>query len=86
MQLQVTNIHRRSNGTIDTDVYRRKSLPAAAGDHKPDLASVRTHLSGRLIGAIAILVSFALLLSRNPVPQGAASTFDLQGLPAVRIR
>ena len=26
MQLQVTNIHRRSNGTIDTEVYRRKAF------------------------------------------------------------
>ena len=26
MQIQVTNIHRRSNGTVDTDVYRRKAF------------------------------------------------------------
>ena len=29
----------------------------------------------RLIGAIAILVSYALFLPRNPLPQGAGSTF-----------
>ena len=26
MQLQVTNIHRRSNGTVDMDVYRWKAF------------------------------------------------------------
>ena len=52
MQLQVTNIHRRSTNQI----LRRLGRSA-----RP------------LLGAIAILVSYALLLPRNPVPQGATS-------------
>ena len=34
MQIQVTNIHRRSNGTVDTDVYRRKAFLLRRRDHK----------------------------------------------------
>ena len=52
MQLQVTNIHRRSTNQI----LRRLGCSA-----RP------------LLGAIAILVSYALLLPRNPLPQGAGS-------------
>ena len=73
MQLQVTNIHRRSNGTLDTDVYRQRAILSRRETTNQILR--RLGRSARpLLGAIAILVSYALLLPRNPLPQGAAST------------
>ena len=72
MQLQVTSIHRRSNGTVDIDVYLRKAFLLRRETTNRILR--RLGRSARpLLGAIAILVSYALLLPRNPVPQGAAS-------------
>jgi len=72
MQLQVTNIHRRSNGTLDTDVYRQRAILVRRETTNQILR--RLERSARpLLGAIAILVSYALLLPRNPLPQGAAS-------------
>ena len=72
MQLQVTNIHRRSNGTIDTDVYRRSAFLL-----RREITNQILRRLGRsvrpLVGALAILLSYALLLSRTPMPQGAAS-------------
>jgi hypothetical protein len=84
MQLQVTNIHRRSNGTLDTDVYRQRAILLRRETTNQILR--RLGRSARpLLGAIAILVSYALLLPRNPVPQGAASIARAgQGLSAVR--
>ena len=94
MQFQVTNIHRRSNGTVDMDVYRRKAFLLRRETTNQILR--RLGRSARpLTGAIAILVSYALLLPRNPVPQGAASTlapakvsplFDSLGMPKLNHR
>jgi hypothetical protein len=74
MQLQVTNIHRRSNGTIDTDVYRQRAFLLRRETTKQMLRRFG-HIVWPLIGAFAIPVSYALLLSRNPGQQGAASKF-----------
>jgi hypothetical protein len=72
MQLQVTNIHRRSNGTLDIDVYCQRAILLRRETTNQILR--RLGRSARpLLGAIAILVSYALLLPRNPLPQGAAS-------------
>jgi hypothetical protein len=72
MRLQVTNIHRRSNGTVDTDVYRRKAFLLRRETTNQILR--RLGRSARpLLCAIATLMSYALLLPRNPVPQGANS-------------
>ena len=72
MQLEVTNIHRRSNGTVDTDVYRRKAFLLLRETTNQILRRL-----GRparpLLGAIATLLSYPLPLPRNPVPQGANS-------------
>jgi hypothetical protein len=69
MRIQVTNIRRRSNGTVDMDFYRRKTFLL-----RREATNQILHRFGRfvrpLIGAVAILVSYALLLPRNPVPQG----------------
>ena len=72
MQLQVTNIHRRSNGTIDTDVYRQRAILLRRETTNQILRRLG-HTARPLIGAIAIPVSYALLLPRNPVPHGDAS-------------
>jgi hypothetical protein len=70
MRIQVTYIHRRSNGTVDMDVYRRKAFLL-----RRETTTQILHRFGRivrtLIGTAAILVSYALSL-RNPVPQGAS--------------
>ena len=72
MRLQVTNIHRRSNGTVDTDVYRRKAFLLRRETTNQILR--RLGRSARpLLGAIATFISYALFLPRNPVPQGATS-------------
>jgi len=75
MQIQVTNIHRRSNGTVDTDVYRRKAFLLRRETTNQILRRLGHSVLARLIGAIAILVSYVLFLPRNPLPQGAGSTF-----------
>ena len=71
MRIQVTNIRCRSNGTVDTDFYRRKAFLL-----RREATNQILHRFGcfvrPLIGAVAILVNYALSL-RNPVPQGAAS-------------
>jgi hypothetical protein len=74
MQSQVTNIHRRSNGTVDTDVYRRKAFLLRREATNQILRRLGRSVLPRLIGAIAILVSYILFLPRNPLPQGAGST------------
>ncbi|HET7805696.1 MAG TPA: hypothetical protein VFL53_15745 [Pseudolabrys sp.] len=71
MRIQVTNIHRRSNGTVDIDVYRRKALLLRRETTNQILRRLGRSV-WPLIGAIAILLSYALL-PRNPVPQSAVS-------------
>jgi hypothetical protein len=72
MRTQVTNIHRRCNGTVDLDVYRREAFLLRRETTNQILR--RLGRSARpLIGAIAILVSYALFLARNPMPQGTTS-------------
>lgn len=61
MQLQVTNIHRRSKAILLRRETTNQILRRLGRSARP------------LLGAIAILVSYALLLPRNPLPQGAAS-------------
>jgi len=75
MQIQVTSIRRRSNGTVDMDVYRRKAFLLRRETTKQILRWFGRSVLPRLIGAIAILVSYILLLPRNRLPQGACSTF-----------
>ena len=75
MQIQVTNIHRRSNGTVDTDVYRRKAFLLRRETTTRILRRLGRSILPRLIGPVAILVSYVLFLPRNPLPQGAGSTF-----------
>ena len=75
MQIQVTNIHRRSNGTVDTDVYRRKAFLLRRETTNQILRRLGRSVLPQLIGAIAILVSYVLFLPRNPLPQGAHPMF-----------
>jgi hypothetical protein len=75
MQSQVTNIHRRSNGTVDTDVYRRKAVLLRRETINQILRRLGRSVLPRMIGAIAILVSYILFLPRNPLPPGAGSRF-----------
>ena len=75
MQIQVTKIHRRSNGTVDMDVYRRKAFLLRRETTNQILRRLGRSVLPRLIGAIVILVSPILLLPRNPLLQGAGSTF-----------
>ncbi len=75
MQSQVINIHRRSNGTVDMDVYRRKAFLLRRETTNQILRRLGRSVLPRMIGAIAILVSYILFLPRNPLPQGAGSTF-----------
>ena len=74
MEMQVTNINRRSNGTADIDIYRRKAFLLRRETRNKILRrfgrSVRP-----LIGAVAILVSSVSLLLRNPMPQRAIPVF-----------
>ena len=74
MRFQVINIHRRSNGTVDTDVYRQKAFVLRREATNQILRRLGRILRP-LIGAIAIPVSYVLLLPRNPVRQGATSKF-----------
>ena len=73
MQLQVTNIHRRSNGTLDTDVYRQRAILLRRETTNQILRRLGRSVLPRLIGPVAILVSYVLFLPRNPLPQGAGS-------------
>ena len=75
MKIEVTNIHRRSNGTVDMDVYRREAFLLRRETTNRILRRLGRSVLPRLIGAIAILVSYVLFLPRNPLPQGAGATF-----------
>ena len=85
MQIQVTNIHRSSNGTIDTDVYRRRAFLLRRETTNRMLRRLGRSVRPWLIGAIAIPVSYVLLLPRNPGRQGAGSTFTPPRSPRCRI-
>jgi hypothetical protein len=69
MQIRDTNIHRRSNGTVDMDVYRREAFLLRRETTNQSLRRL-----GRLVrphvGAIAIVISSALLL---PAAEGAVA-------------
>lgn len=69
MRIQVTNIDRRSNGTVDIDVYRRKALLLRRKTTNQILRRLGRS-AWPLIGAIAIVISSALLL---PAAEGAGS-------------
>ena len=75
MQIQVTSIRRRSNGTVDMDVYRRKAFLLRRETTNQILRRLGRSVLPQLIGAIAILVSYVLFLPRNPLPQGAHPMF-----------
>lgn len=68
MQIQVTNIHHCSNGTVERETTNQI------------LHRLGRSVLPRLIGAIAILVSYVLFLPRSPLPQGAGSTFAPRSL------
>ena len=72
MQTKVTHIHRRSNGTVDMDVYRRKAF-LLRRETTNEILRQLGRLARPLIGAIAILLNYVLLAPRNQVPRGAAS-------------
>jgi len=72
MRIQATNIYRRSNGTVDMDVYRRKALLLRRETTNQILRRFG-RFARPLIGAVAILVSYALLLPRNLVAHGTSS-------------
>jgi hypothetical protein len=74
MQLQVINIHRRRNGTVDMDVYRQKAFVLRREATNQILRRLGC-IVRPLIGAIAIPVSYVLLLPRNPMRQGTALKF-----------
>jgi len=71
MQLQVTNIHRRSNGTLDIDVYCQRAILLRRETTNQILRRLGRSVRP-LIDTIAILVGYALL-PRTPLPQGAGS-------------
>ena len=71
MRLQVTNIHCRSNGTVDMDIYRRKAFLLRRETTNQILRRLGRSVRP-LIDTIAILVGYALL-PRTPLPQGAGS-------------
>ena len=68
--MQVTNMHRRNNGTVDMDVYRRKAF-LLRRETTNQILHRFGHIVRTLIGIVAILVNYAPSL-RNPVPQGAS--------------
>jgi hypothetical protein len=69
MRIQVPNIHRRSNGTVDMDFYRRKAFLLRRETTNQILRRLGRS-AWPLIGAIAIVISSALLL---PAADGAVS-------------
>jgi hypothetical protein len=72
MRIEVTNIHHRSNGTVDADIYQHKAFLLRRETTNEILC--RLGRSARPpTGAIAILLSYVLLSPRNPVTQVAAS-------------
>lgn len=75
--MHIENTRRRSNGTIDIDVYRRLLWREAMNQFFLGLGQV-----GRLlIRSIA-----ALLLPRNPLPPGASSIFVSANIPLLPAR
>jgi hypothetical protein len=70
--MQLTNIYRRSNGTVDMDVYRRIAFRLRRETTNQILRRFGRPVRA-LSGQIAVVVSYALLLQRDPVPQGTAS-------------
>ncbi|MGZ5897590.1 MAG: hypothetical protein ACXWJ6_15210 [Xanthobacteraceae bacterium] len=75
--MHIENTRRRSNGTIDIDVYHRLLWREAKNQFFLGLGQV-----GRLlIRSIAMIATYALLLPRNPLPPGASSIFVSANIP-----
>lgn len=75
--MHIENTRRRSNGTIDIDVYRRLLWREAMNQFFLGLGQV----ARLLIRSIA-----ALLLPRNPLPPGASSIFVSANIPLLPAR
>ena len=69
MRIRDTNIHRRSNGTVDMDVYRREAFLLRRETTNRTLRRLGRFVRP-YVGAIAIVISSALLL---PAAEGAVS-------------
>ena len=82
MRFQVTNIHRRSNGTVDLDVYRWKAFVLRRKTTNQIVRRLGC-IVRPLIGAIAIPVSCVLPLLRTPVRQGVVSQFARAKVPSL---
>jgi hypothetical protein len=74
MEIQVASIHRRSNGTVDTDLCRQKAFLLRREATNQILRRIGCFIRS-LPAAVAILMGHVLLLPRNPVPQRAIPVF-----------
>ena len=72
--MHIDNVHRRKNGTIDIDFYRREASLLRRESMTKFFRRARR--AGRpLIRAITIIVTYALVSPRDPLPPGTGSIF-----------
>ena len=78
--MHIDSVRRRTNGTIDIDFYRREaSLLRRASMNK---FFRRARRVGRpLIKAVTIVVTYALVSPRDPLPPGTGSIFVSANVP-----
>ena len=78
--MHIDNVRRRKNGTIDVDFYRREAFLLRR--EATNKFFRRIGKIGRpLIKAVTIIVTYALLSPRDPLPPSTGSIFVSANVP-----
>jgi hypothetical protein len=78
--MHIEQIHRRSNGTIDTDFYRQEAILLRRQATNKFFRRLRR--PGRpILRSVAIVATYFLLSPRDPLPPGANSIFVSASVP-----
>jgi hypothetical protein len=78
--MHMDNIHRRANGTIDIDFYRREAFLLRRQATRKIFRRIG-RLGKPLIGAVTIVATYALVPPRDPLPPSNDSLFVSAAVP-----
>jgi hypothetical protein len=78
--MHMDSVHRRANGTVDIDFYRREAVLLRRQAGKKIFRRIG-RLSKPLIGAATIVATYALVPPREPLPPSNDSLFVSANVP-----
>jgi hypothetical protein len=79
------NVHRRANGTIDIDFYRREAFFLRREATTKFFRRVG-QIGRPLIKAVTIIITYTLLSPRGPLPPSTESIFVSASVPLLPIQ